>query len=113
MIDLFQVIKNKVLLIGLNKADQAIDGRELTKRLRDEIQAFTKDEKKTHEIQIGPLRHLLCEMYEGLYTDNPEDLVPDLMQWVADIRGKGGKWQTIKRSPSVAAKSNFSPKKRI
>ena len=76
------------LVIGTQKADDAIDGATITRQVLEQIQKFTKDQKKTDEIKNGPLRNFLQEMFEGIYLDQPKNLVPDMIQWIANIKAR-------------------------
>ena len=89
MLDIIAFLKNTALVIGTKKADDAVDGAAITREVIGQIQKFTKDQKKTNEIKTGPLKHFLQEMFEGIYIDKPENLVPDLIQWIAEVKSRG------------------------
>lgn len=84
MFDLLQIIKNKALEIGAEKADEAVDGAKVLQQLIEQIDKFTKDKKKTKKIIEGPLKNFIREMYSGIYQTNDE-LRWDLVNWCADL----------------------------
>ena len=84
MLDIISFLKNTALVIGTQRADDAIDGAKITAQVVDQIQKFTKDAKKTNIIRDGALKHFMREMYSGLFGD-PSTLRPDLVEWCASL----------------------------
>ena len=84
MIDIVSYLKNIALVIGTKKADEAVDGATITRQVLEQIQKFTKDQKKTDIIKDGALKNFLREMYSGLFS-GPGELRPDLVEWCASL----------------------------
>ena len=85
MIDIVQYLKNMALVIGTKKADDAINGSVITKQVLDQVQNFTKDQKKTVVIKDGPLKNFFREMYFGLFNSK-EELRQDLVEWCSTLK---------------------------
>lgn len=113
MMDIVGYLKNMALVIGTQKADEAVDGAIITKQVLEQIQKFTKDAKKTNAIKEGPLKNFLREMYSGLFGD-PSTLRPDLVEWCASLPKEvpNGGSETPAVTPERGNYGNFGAKPR-
>ena len=108
-IGIIQYLKNTALIIGTKKADDAVAGDNITREVLDQIQKFTKDQKKTDELKNGPLKNFMREMYSGLFGD-PESLRHDLVEWCAGLKQYGGEGYgrvEAKEEPKRGNSGNF------
>lgn len=68
-----QSLRNNFAFIAAKAVDKHVDGREITRKLDEELdKQITPD--KSEKIQRGPLTNLLCEMIEGLWDEDFEAL---------------------------------------
>jgi len=87
-------IKNNLVEFGINKADEKIDGRMLTREVRGQVSDNTGDGKRAVRISRGPVFNFCKEMAEGCYTDSDDDitalqdLLPEITQWAADVKAR-------------------------
>lgn len=82
-------MKGSIALIATKKADEKIDGREITRNLEKMVDEQL-GEKKSEQIQRGPLSNLLHEMQVGIYDENLMVLAAKYEIWASQIRKAHG-----------------------
>lgn len=89
------LIRNKFIEVIAVAVKNRLNGRDLTIKLEAEMdKKLGKGLSET--LQDGLIVNLLFEMVEGLYDDNPDDLVPKIQQWVVDYRTRIGDYEKKK-----------------
>lgn len=104
---LLDELRNNIIVLAAEKTEKKVDGRELTRNLDKQLDAFLGP-GRAEKVKQGPLTNLLFEAIEGLYEDKPAELVPRVMQWIVDIRKAHGQ----KEEPEHGPRNNFGSKPR-
>ena len=109
MLDIVSYLKNIALVVGTKKADEAVDGAEITAQVIAQVEKFMNNQKKSDEIKWGPLKNFMREMYSGLFH-NPEVLRQDLVEWCASLKEDktDGRSKTQEKSER-GNQGNFGP----
>lgn len=82
--------RNKILEIAVIRAEKKFDGRELGKKIDEELKK--KLGVKTSEtLQKTAIITVLKEIIEGLFDDNPTELLKQVEAWWTDLKIKSRK----------------------
>ena len=83
-----ETLRNKFIEIAAAAIDKEVDGREITKKLEEQLDKQL-GEGTSENLQRGVITNLLLEMVEGLWSEDAVGLKQKATSWIISLDQKG------------------------